>query len=336
MSMEREMLIKEESKTNYEFGTNPYNRDIKSLLETGIVIINKPSGPTSHEVSAWVRDILRVSKAGHGGTLDPKVTGALPIALGNSTKCVPYWHIPPKEYVCIMRLHRDMKESKIGEKEILELFDNFIGKMYQRPPLKASVARKLRVRKIYELKLIEINEEINSVLFWVRCQSGTYLRKLVDDFGEALGVSAHMQELRRVKSGPFFEEEAIYLQDLVDEYIYWKGTGDEQYIREIIKPVEYGLQHMPKVVIKDSAVNAICHGADLYANGITKIEKGIGPEELVLLETLKGEAVAIGKTLANTKKILKSDEEMVIDIERVIMDKNIYPKMWKSSKKKKF
>ncbi|MFU8652278.1 RNA-guided pseudouridylation complex pseudouridine synthase subunit Cbf5 [Methanotorris formicicus] len=325
-SLEKEeLIIKEEAETNEEYGCNPYEREMDDLLKNGVVVIDKPSGPTSHEVSTWVKKILNLKKAGHGGTLDPKVTGVLPIALENTTKCIPMWHIPPKEYICLMHLHRDADEEKIKK-----IFKEFEGKILQRPPLKAAVKRSLRIRKIHKLEILDIDGR--DILFRVKCQSGTYIRKLVDDMGEALGTSAHMQELRRVKSGVFEENDAVYLQDLVDAYHFWKEDGDKEELRRIIKPIEYGLRHLKKVVVKDSAVDAICHGADVYVKGISKLSKGIGKGEVVLVETLKGEAIGVGKALMNTKEILKADEGVAVDVERIYMEPNTYPRMWKRKK----
>lgn len=322
------LLIKEESDTNPEYGTNPYDRDMNELLKNGLVLIDKPSGPTSHEVSSWVKNILNIDKAGHGGTLDPKVTGVLPIGLENTTKCIPIWHMLPKEYVCLMHLHRETDEDNLKK-----VFKEFTGRILQRPPLKAAVKRSLRIRKIYNMDILEIDGK--DILFKVRCQSGTYIRKLVDDIGEALGTSAHMQELRRSKSGPFEESETIYLQDLKDAYHFWKEDNDEEELRKIIKPMEYGLRHLKKIVIKDSAVDAVCHGADVYVKGISKLSKGIGTQEVVLIETLKGEAVAIGKAITNTKEILKAEDGVAVDVERVLMEPGTYPRMWKKNKNKK-
>lgn len=323
-----ELLIREESDTNPEYGTDPYNRSMDELLKNGLILIDKPSGPTSHEVSSWVKNILNIGKAGHGGTLDPKVTGVLPIGLENTTKCIPIWHMLPKEYVCLMHLHRETDEDNLKK-----VFKEFTGRILQRPPLKAAVKRSLRIRKIYNMDILEIDGK--DILFKVRCQSGTYIRKLVDDIGEALGTSAHMQELRRSKSGPFEESETFYLQDLKDAYHFWKEDNDEEELRKIIKPMEYGLRHLKKIVIKDSAVDAVCHGADVYVKGISKLSKGIGTQEVVLIETLKGEAVAIGKAITNTKEILKAEDGVAVDVERVLMEPGTYPRMWKKNKNKK-
>ena len=226
-----------------------------------------------------------------------------------------------------MYLHRNAKEDAI-----YNIFKEFTGRILQRPPLKSAVKRSLRIRKIYSMDILEI--EGREILFKVRCQSGTYIRTLVKNMGEALGTLAHMQELRRIKSGPFGEKEAFYLQDLKDAYVFWKEDGEEGHLRNIVKPLEYGLKHLKKVVIKDSAVDAICHGADVYLKGISKISKGIGANEIILIETLKGEAVAVGSSLLSTKEILKLEEytNPVVDIKRVFMKPGTYPRMWKGKK----
>jgi len=326
-----DLITLEKAETNYNYGYEPYKRPIEELLKNGIVVIDKPSGPTSHEVALWVKKILNLKVAGHGGTLDPKVTGVLPVALENTTKCIRLWHTLPKEYICLMHLHRDAKEE-----DIYRVFKEFTGRIIQRPPLKSAVKRVPRIRKIYDMEILEIDGR--DILFKVRCQAGTYIRTLAKNIGEALGTSAHMQELRRISSGPFTEDEAVYLQDLKDAYVFWQEDGDEEELRRIVKPLEYGLQHLKKVVVKDSAVDAICHGADVYLGGISKISKGIGAGEVVVVETLKGEAVAIGKSLLSTKDILKIKKEGVrytnpiVDTERVLMKRGTYPRMWKGKK----
>lgn len=319
------MLIREEAETNPNYGYYPDKRPIDKHIKYGVVVIDKPKGPTSHEVTTWVRKILNVSKTGHGGTLDPNVTGVLPIAIENATKTIQTWHIPPKEYVCVMHLHRDTSEDNI-----LNIFKEFTGKIYQRPPLKSAVKKRLRVRKIHNLDLLE--KEGKDVLFKVKCQSGTYIRKLCEDLGEALGTSAHMQELRRTKSGCFSEKDAVYLQDLLDAYIFWKEDNDEEELRKVIKPLEEGLKHLKKVVVKDSAVNAICYGADVFVRGISKLSEDINKNDLVVVETLKGEAIALGKALMSSKEMLESDKGVAVDVERVIMERDLYPKMWKKKK----
>ena len=316
------LVVREEAETDERYGSYPDKRKIEDLIKYGVVVIDKPRGPTSHEVSTWVRKILNINKTGHGGTLDPKVTGVLPIALERATRSVDLWHIPPKEYVCLMHLHRDTDEENIKR-----VFKEFTGKIYQKPPLKSAVKKRVRIRKIHDLELLE--KEGKDVLFRVKCQSGTYIRKLCEDIGEALGTSAHMHELRRTKSGNFDERDLVYLQDLLDAYIFWKEDNDEKELRRIIKPMEKGLEHLKKIVVKDSAVDAICHGANVYVKGISKLSKDINKGDLVLVETLKGEAIGVGKALMSTKEILEKDKGEAVDMDRVFMERGTYPRMWK-------
>jgi len=170
----RRRLIKEDAETNPFFGKEPSKRSIEELLENGIVIVDKPSGPTSHQVTAWVKEILHIDKAGHGGTLDPNVTGVLPIALQNATKVIGLMHGAMKEYVCVMRLH-----GEVSKKKLKETMKNFIGKIWQMPPKEAAVKRQLRQRRIYYLNIIEVDGK--DVLFKVGCEGGTYIRVLCKD-----------------------------------------------------------------------------------------------------------------------------------------------------------
>ncbi len=319
--MNRKRLIKEEAETNPFFGKEPSKRSVEELIENGVVVIDKPAGPTSHQVASWVRDILNVEKAGHGGTLDPNVTGVLPIALENATKAIGLMHEISKEYICVMRLHGDVEKKKI--KEVMK---TFIGKIWQMPPKEAAVKRQRRQRTIYYLNILEIDGR--DVLFKVGCEGGTYIRVLCEDIGKKLGVGAHMHELRRTKSGMFKEDDAIILQDLLDAYIFWKEDGSE-IIRKYVHPVEVLLSHLPAIIIKDSAVDAICHGADLALPGVAQVDTGIKKGSIVAVKTLKGEAVAIAEALMSTRQIMESDKGIVADTKRVIMRPGTYPPMWK-------
>jgi len=203
----REIRVKAEEETNPEYGCPPEERSLNELLRFGLVVIDKTAGPTSHEVAAWIKKLLELDKVGHGGTLDPKVTGILPTMLQNGTKAVQALLDSGKQYVCVMRTHDDVSEDKV--RETLSLFE---GEIYQRPPVRSSVSRRLRTRNIYDIDFHE--GEGRNWLFKVNCQSGTYIRKLCFDVGEVIGCGAHMQELRRTRSGPFTEDDLYTLYDL--------------------------------------------------------------------------------------------------------------------------
>jgi len=313
----------EEVQTSEEYGCPPNKRSVEEHIKKGFVCIDKPRGPSSHEVVVWVRNILNVKKTGHAGTLDPRVTGVLPVFIETATKLVKFLQESGKEYVCVMRLHGDVKEE-----EIRKVFRMFIGKIYQKPPLKSAVKKQLRIREIYSMQILEI--EGRDILFKVSTESGTYIRKLCKDMGEVLGVGAHMQELRRTRTGEFVESESYTLQDLLDAYIFWKEEGEERYIREIIKPMEAAVSSIPKIVIKDTAVDAICHGANLSIKGVVMVEKNVKKDSTVAIFTAKGELVALGKALFSAEEMLELKKGIVVDVERVLMERGVYPSVWKS------
>ncbi len=322
---EREVIIRAEDTTNTEYGFNaPRDIPVEQLLQNGVINLDKPSGPTSHEIATWVGRILDVDKTGHSGTLDPAVTGILPVGIGDATKAMQALLPAGKEYVCVLELHK-----KTPEEDIRGVIEEFTGKLYQKPPLRSSVKRILRVREVYYNEILEIKGRL--VLFRVGCQAGTYIRKLCFDIGEALGSGGHMRELRRTRVGKFSEDERLCtLHDLTDAYHFWKEDGDEGEIRKVVLPVESAVAHLPEIVIRDSAVDALCHGADLAANGVLRLSTGIQPDDLVAIRTLKGEVVCISTAKMNSDLITKSKSGIVAVTDRVLMERGRYPRMWQS------
>ncbi len=318
----RRIQIKKQTETSDKFGLNPEQRSVDKLLDYGVVNIDKPAGPTSHQVSSYVKNILKLSKAGHSGTLDPNVTGVLPVALGRSTKIVQALLIAGKEYVCIMHLHDEVPENKIKE-----VFQEYLGKIMQLPPLKSAVKRQLRERSIYYSEILEIDGR--DVLFKVGCEAGTYIRKLCTDIGKSLKTNAHMAELRRTKAGPFNESTSVTLQDLSDAYAYWKEDGNETPIRRCIQPLENAVNHVPKIWVTDYTVNPLCHGAALNVPGIAKLNSGISKDDKVAVMTLKGELIAIGTARLSSDEMMRNNKGLCVLIDAVFMDPGTYPKMIK-------
>jgi len=221
-----------------------------------------------------------------------------------------------------MRLHDDVSEDRLRG-----VLDEFTGVIYQRPPLRASVKRRVRKRKIYYIDLLD--RAGRDVLIKVGCEAGTYIRKLCFDIGEALGCGAHMRELRRVRSGPLTEDENIVtLQELYYFYGKWRESGDEQALKRVILPMEKALELIPKIYIRDSAIDAICHGAELTAPGVLYLNSGIKRGDIIAIMSLKGEAVALAKALASTEEIMEMRRGFVALTRRVIMPRGVYPKMW--------
>ncbi len=315
---EPKILIKKEGTTSDKHGSIPKERNIQDLINLGIININKPSGPTSHQVSDYVQKILSIAKSGHSGTLDPKVTGVLPVALSDATRIVQTLLPAGKEYITLMRLHEDVKEDKIRK-----TFEKFTGEIKQLPPVRSAVKRRIRPRKIYYSKILEIKNK--HVLFVVGCEAGTYIRKLVHDMGKDLRTGAHMVQLVRTKAGPFNQKGWHSLQDLKDAYEEYKETKSEEKLRNIIEPVENAVKLLPKVWIFDSAISNICHGAPIAVKGISKLTNNIQKDGLVAIMTLKNELVCLGKSLMNSKELVNNEEGIAIKTEKVFMKRDLYP-----------
>ncbi|MBW2971662.1 RNA-guided pseudouridylation complex pseudouridine synthase subunit Cbf5 [Candidatus Woesearchaeota archaeon] len=317
---ERKTLVKKEAETSEKYGCAPEKRSVEQLLNLGIINIDKPKGPTSHQVSAYVQKILGAKKGGHSGTLDPKVTGVLPIAVGKGTRVVQTLLVAGKEYVCLMHLHKEVPEA-----DVRKVMKEFTGKITQLPPIKSAVKRQLRERKVYYIDILDI--EGQDVLYVIGCQAGTYIRKICHDMGKALGVGAHMAELRRTKAGPFNEKTLVTMHDLTDAYWYYKNEGNERYIRHVIQPVENAVAHLPKIWVMDTTVDTLCHGADLAVPGIAKLDEGIEIDQPVAILTLKGELICLGNARMHSKDMMHKNKGVAVKTRKVFMDPGTYPKM---------
>ncbi|XP_044162385.1 H/ACA ribonucleoprotein complex subunit DKC1 isoform X1 [Bufo gargarizans] len=316
-------------------GSNPLKRDITEYVKTGFINLDKPANPSSHEVVAWIRRILRVEKTGHSGTLDPKVTGCLIVCIDRATRLVKSQQSAGKEYVGIVRLHNAIE----NELQLSRTLETLTGALFQRPPLIAAVKRQLRVRTIYESKLIEYDPERRLGIFWVSCEAGTYIRTLCVHMGLLLGVGGQMQELRRVRSGVLGEKDnLVTMHDVLDAQWHYDNNKDEKYLRRVVFPLEKLLVSHKRLVMKDSAVNAICYGAKIMLPGLLRYEDGIEMNQDIVVITTKGEAICIGTALMTTAVISTCDHGVVAKIKRVIMERDIYPRKWglgpKASQKK--
>jgi H/ACA ribonucleoprotein complex subunit 4 len=246
------------------------------------------------------------------------------VALEEATKVVQGFLYSGKEYVCAMQLHADVPEQTVRQ-----VLNEFVGEIYQKPPMRASVKREPRKRFIYRLDVDEIDGR--TVLFTCSCQAGTYIRKLCSDVGEVLVCGAHMRELRRTRAGPFTEENGLVTLHELSAAQSELEAGNEEPLRAIIKPMEVALGSIPRIEIRDSAVDAICHGADLAVPGIVKLDSSIERNMPIALFTLKGEAVALGRSLMTSREMLDQERGVAAKTERVLMDRGTYPAMWKHS-----
>ncbi|KAL2823973.1 putative rRNA pseudouridine synthase [Aspergillus cavernicola] len=320
------LLVRTGHFTPIPAGSSPLKRDLKSYINSGVINLDKPSNPSSHEVVAWMKRILRAEKTGHSGTLDPKVTGCLIVCIDRATRLVKSQQGAGKEYVCVIRLHDKIPG---GEAQFKRALETLTGALFQRPPLISAVKRQLRIRTIHESNVYEFDNDRHLGVFWVSCEAGTYIRTLCVHLGLLLGVGAHMQELRRVRSGAMDENKGmVTLHDVMDAQWLYDNQRDETYLRKVIKPLESLLTTYKRIVVKDSAVNAVCYGAKLMIPGLLRFEAGIELGEEVVLMTTKGEAIAIGISQMSTVELSTCDHGVVAKVKRCIMERDLYPRRW--------
>ena len=305
----------------------PADRSPAALLGFGLVALDKPPGPSAHQVTAWVRDAVDetraalgadpIGRAAHAGTLDPKVTGALPVLLGDATRLVRRFRDAPKEYVAVLELHGPAPadlEATVAE---------FVAPLYQKPPRKSAVVRRLRVREVYGLDVLEV--ERRRALLRVRCESGTYVRKLCHDLGLALGVGAHMGDLRRTAAGPVDDRALVSLHDLVDALAFAREDDPDpgpdpdpepDPLRETVAPAETLLDDLPTVVIAPGAAREVAHGAPVYAPGVRDLRGEPARGDRVVCRTPDDAAVCLGDLSGDPD----AERGVVVELDRVLVD----------------
>jgi H/ACA ribonucleoprotein complex subunit 4 len=307
-----------DAQTNPKFGKRPEERTWRELVNYGVVVIDKPAGPTSHQVSAYVQKILGIDKAGHSGTLDPQVTGVLVTGVGEATKAVHHLLTSGKQYVCIMHLHKPIEEYQLRK-----VLADFTGIIKQLPPVKSAVKRQIRERTVYDVKIIEIRGQ--DILFSMDCQAGTYVRKFCHDVGQALGCGAHMAALRRTRVAHFTESQAVTLQTLTDAFVAAQN-GNEKELMTMLRPVEEAVAHLPKIVMLDSAINALSHGVQLKVPGIVAFDDSIRRGKPVALYSIKGEVIATAIAQMDAGQ-LSGQSGLATKTERVYISPDTYPRM---------
>jgi len=295
----------------------PAERSPAELLTFGVVNLDKPPGPSSHQVSGWLRDAVidslaereagvTIDQAAHAGTLDPKVTGCLPVMLGEATRLAQVFLEGQKEYVAVLECHGPVPtdaESVIAE---------FEGPVYQKPPRKSAVSRRLRVREIHGLDVLEIADR--QILLRIRCASGTYVRKLCHDIGLALGTGGHMGHLRRTATDPFDDTTLHPATEFLDALAFWVEDDDPALLYEVVSPAERILDGLPRVEIATSAARNVATGAPVYAPGVIDVSDA-DRGDLVACYTPNGAAVCLGELVGDPD----AERGVVVDLERVLV-----------------
>ncbi|XP_037946810.1 H/ACA ribonucleoprotein complex subunit 4 [Teleopsis dalmanni] len=306
-------------------GASPLNRDIREYIKSGYINVDKPSNPSSHEIVAWIKKILKCEKTGHSGTLDPKVTGCLIVCIDRATRLVKSQQSAGKEYVAVFKLHSPV-ESVAKVRQGLE---KLRGALFQRPPLISAVKRQLRVRTVYDSKLLDYDEKRQMGVFWVSCEAGSYIRTMCVHLGLVLGVGGQMLELRRVRSGIQSERDGmVTMHDVLDAMYLYENHKDESMLRRVIKPLEGLLINHKRIIMKDSSVNAVCYGAKIMLPGVLRYEDGIEMDQEIVICTTKGEAVCLAIAQMTTATMASCDHGVVAKIKRIIMERDTYPRKW--------
>lgn len=246
------------------------NKSIPELLEFSIINIDKPSNPTSFGTDLIIKKSLNLKKTSHFGTLDPMVTGVLPIALNRACKLMGHFIGKKKTYVGIIRTHQEIKFEEL-EKNI----ESFLGKITQLPPVKSRVKRQEREREIYSFKLLE--QKNNDFIFETEVQAGTYIRKLIHDLGEKIG-GAHMLELRRTNASIFNEKDSITIFEFLKAVEEYKNDNEKP-LREILIPAEIISKVLPEVQAKKQYLKKLYHGSPLFKEYISENKNNLKKDE---------------------------------------------------------
>ena len=286
---------------------------------SGIIIVDKPTGWTSHDVVAKLRGALKVKRVGHGGTLDPMATGLLPVFIGRATRAVEFFENSEKEYIAGLRLGMvtdtqditgnvlDLCESPaISTEDLLAVLPRFLGAQKQIPPMYSAI--KQGGKKLYELarqgievprpprdihiSAIELlDRQDGDFLLRIACSKGTYIRTLCHDIGQALGRGAVMSSLRRTRAGGF----SINMAHRFDEILEMIKDGC---IESVLKPVDSMFSEYPSVTLSEAETRKCKNGALLNIAALTDgIFRFYSPD---------GEFVMIGKAESGVVTTIKS------------------------------
>jgi H/ACA ribonucleoprotein complex subunit 4 len=269
-------------------------KPIRDLLEFSIINVDKPANCTSFDVAEKIRKIFEAKKTGHFGTLDPMVTGVLPVAINRACKLTNFFMKKDKVYIGKMYLHSDIDEEQL-KKEMKA----FIGKIKQKPPVKSRVKRVERERTVHSFEILK--KQGKNAEFIADVEAGTYIRKLISDLGEKIG-GAHMIELRRIKAGIFDEKESHKIEEIEEAYKEY-NEGDEKKLRDILIPAEIISRIMQVVEIKEDNLKQILTGKPVMKKDIS----GKLPEADIIAVFLGQRFVEIAKKVDEEDIILRAE-----------------------------
>ena len=310
--------------TDDAFGTVPDERTLEQRLASGFILVDKPAGPTSHQLAAWARDLLGLDRLGHGGTLDPFATGVLPLMAGRCMKITNKILKHKKTYIAVFRF-RTMPD----EADLKKTITSMTGRIYNVPPEVSAVKVQVRTRTIHAFELLDV--EGNDAVARISCDAGTYIRTMARDMGLLLNTPVTLKELRRETSGMFDLKDCVTMDQLADAVWLWKECGQEEALKAIVHPIEKLLVDVPRCLVKDSAVAALAYGAPLLLPGLISIPKGLKKGTELMVASLKEEAVGFVKLKADSNDIIAMETGEIARPSMVLMDTDVYPRRWPTS-----
>jgi len=302
-------------------GIDPENLSIEQRLASGFILLDKPPGPTSHQIASWVRDLLGLERLGHGGTLDPFATGVLPLMAGKSMKLTKGILKTDKTYIAVLKFAQETNTESLND-----VIDKLTGRIYNVPPEISAVKVQVRTRKIYSFELIEATSK--QAIVKIACEAGTYIRTIARDMGLLLGYNVELKELRRENSGRFNLLDCVTLQEIADAVWLWKECDNSTALEKIIHPTEKLLLDKPYIIVKDSAASALCHGAPLLRPGLIEVSDKLSSGLEVAAFTSKNEVVGIVKMSKGFTEISNETSGEIGKPVMILMEQDRYPPQW--------
>ena len=318
------IILDSEAKTDASIGKIPDMRSVEERLNSGFILLDKPAGPSSHQVASWARDMFGLERLGHGGTLDPFATGVLPLMAGKSMKLTKKILTHNKTYICVFRF-----ASEPDVEALNEVIAKMTGRIFNVPPEISAVKIQVRSRRIFKFEQLDIKN--SQMVARIECEAGTYIRTMARDMGLLLGMKVELKELRRETSGVFTLDDCVTLQELADAYWLWKECEQPEALLRIIHPVEKLLLDYPSAIVKDSAAAALAHGAPLLRPGIVSIDSNISEGRDIVINTMKGETVGLVKLIVSSDSVKEMESGEIARPSMVLLDQDLYPRRWKKS-----
>ena len=315
------IVLDESAVTDDAIGTYPDQKTIEQRLESGFFLLDKGAGPTSHQVAAWVRDMLGLPRLGHGGTLDPFATGVLPLMSGKAMRLTKQILEQNKTYIAVFQF-----KNAISGEDLEEVMHKLTGRIYNVPPEISAVRVQVRTRKIHDFSLLDQHEK--RIVARIRCEAGTYIRTMARDMGLLLDQPVELKELRREDSGSFSLDDCVQLHEIADAVWLWKECNEGEALLRMLHPTEKLLAGLPRIIVKDSAVAALAHGAPLLRPGLVSIPDDLTPGQNVLVTSIKGEAVCFVKVNCDSETITTMEKGEIARPSAVLMNDDVYPRRW--------